>query len=122
MIVTYALGPLWNFKNCIFHVKTSILPKKKVNLELCFRLLDTLGKGVQMHGVGDAATVHVACCILPLLCHGLHCRGVSGSCLTESMGERALVNFSHLQTLAITKDDISKRYFFSSTSCLTLVQ
>lgn len=74
-----------------------------------------------MHGAGDAAAVDAACCILPLFCHGLHCRGVSGSCLSEPMGKRALVNFNHLQTFAVTKEHISKGYFFSSTLCITLV-
>ena len=75
----------------------------KVSLKVCFKLLNTLGKGVQMHGGGVADAVDVACCILPLLCHGLTCRGVSVSCLTAPMCKRALVNLNHLQTLLLLK-------------------
>lgn len=68
-----------------------------------------------MHGAGDAAAVDAASCILPLLCHGFHCRGLSGSCRIESMGKWALVNFSHLQSFCVTKEDISRHFFLFYT-------
>lgn len=39
----------------------------KVNVEVCFKLLDTLGKGAQMHRDGDAAAVGVVYCTFLLL-------------------------------------------------------
>lgn len=50
-----------------------------MNLEVCFRLLDTLGKGVQMYGAGDA----VAGMLL------------AASCLSSAMGSIAERSQAH---------------------------
>ena len=49
-----------------------------MNLEVCFRLLDPLGKGAQMHGAGDASAVDVA-----------------ASCLSSAMGSIAEGSQAH---------------------------